>query len=280
MLLAAATAHPEDLPQMRWLHETDLTTPMHAALFACLTGLARRGAPVDPIIVLWEAQQRGLLHDGFGPAEVLDTVSHPAGAPEHWGGQKILQRALLRQAEDVAARIETLTADEATTVHQLAHRQPPGPRRPVLRPGALAPSRRRHAFRSTRDRPDPSAPATGRTGRTGRPSSAPPGTPRPLRPFVPNTIWAVSPRPPAPRATPPAPACMTSASAAPARIRWSFVDRSANEAIRYGFTVDIARHSTRRSTPSGPGSRLPHAAVRRQVNADPQRIHGTSPRAG
>ncbi|WP_332757624.1 DnaB-like helicase N-terminal domain-containing protein [Streptomyces sp. MT206] len=119
MLLAAATAHPEDLPRMRWLHETDLTTPMHAALFACLTGLARRGAPVDPITVLWEAQQRGLLHDGFGPSDVLDAVSHPAGAPEHWG-QKILQRALLRQAADVAARIETLTADEATTVHQLA----------------------------------------------------------------------------------------------------------------------------------------------------------------
>lgn len=119
MLLAAATAHPEDLLRMRWLHETDLTTPMHAALFACLTGLARRGAPVDPITVLWEAQQRGLLHDGFGPTEVLDAISHPAGAPEHWG-QKILQRALLRQAEHVAARIETLTADEATTVHQLA----------------------------------------------------------------------------------------------------------------------------------------------------------------
>ncbi|THA41184.1 replicative DNA helicase [Streptomyces sp. A1547] len=119
MLLAAATAHPEALTRMRWLQETDLTTPIHAALFACLTGLARRGAPVDPITVLWEAQQRGLLHDGFGPAEVLDAVSHPAGAPEHWG-QKVLQRALLRQAEDVAARIETLTADEATTVHQLA----------------------------------------------------------------------------------------------------------------------------------------------------------------
>ncbi|MFB7171901.1 DnaB-like helicase N-terminal domain-containing protein [Streptomyces sp. NPDC056254] len=119
MVLAATTAHPEGLARMRWLHETDLTTPMHAALFGCLTGLARRGAPVDPITVLWEAQQRGLLHDGFGPTDVLDAVSHPAGAPEHWG-QKILQRALLRQAEDVAARIETLTADEATTVHQLA----------------------------------------------------------------------------------------------------------------------------------------------------------------
>ncbi|MGW6577754.1 DnaB-like helicase N-terminal domain-containing protein, partial [Streptomyces sp. NPDC054945] len=37
---------------------------------------------------------------------------------EHWG-QKIIQRALLRQAEDAAARIEALSANEATTVHQL-----------------------------------------------------------------------------------------------------------------------------------------------------------------
>ncbi|MEJ8641180.1 DnaB-like helicase N-terminal domain-containing protein [Streptomyces sp. MS1.HAVA.3] len=119
MLLAAATARPDDLPQMRWLHESDFTVPVHAALFACLTALARRGAPVDPITLLWEAQQRGLLHAGFGPDEVLDLVSHPAGAPEHWG-QKILQRALLSQAVTVAARIATLTSDEATSVHQLA----------------------------------------------------------------------------------------------------------------------------------------------------------------
>ncbi|MEU6312323.1 DnaB-like helicase N-terminal domain-containing protein, partial [Streptomyces sp. NPDC047014] len=117
MLLAAATAHPEDLP--RWLQEADFTTPVHAALFTCLTGLTRRGAPVDPITVLWEAQQHGLLHDGFGPTDLLDALSHPTPAAEHWG-QKILQRALLRQAEEVAARIEALTADEATTVHQLA----------------------------------------------------------------------------------------------------------------------------------------------------------------
>ncbi|MFB6557392.1 DnaB-like helicase N-terminal domain-containing protein [Streptomyces sp. NPDC056400] len=119
MLLATATAHPDELPRMRWLHESDFTVPAHAALFACLTTLARRGAPVDPITLLWEAQQRGLLHKGFGPAEFLELVSQPAGAPEHWG-QKILQRALLRQAASVADRIEALTADQATSVHQLA----------------------------------------------------------------------------------------------------------------------------------------------------------------
>ncbi|MFJ8159473.1 DnaB-like helicase N-terminal domain-containing protein [Streptomyces sp. NPDC096136] len=119
MLLATATAHPEELPRMRWLHESDFTVPAHAAVFACLTTLARRGAPVDPITLLWEAQQRGLLHKGFGPAEFFDLVSHPAGTPEHWG-RKILQRALLSQAASVAARIEALTADQATSVHQLA----------------------------------------------------------------------------------------------------------------------------------------------------------------
>ncbi|MFJ6486309.1 DnaB-like helicase N-terminal domain-containing protein [Streptomyces sp. NPDC091682] len=119
MLLATATAHADDLPRLRWLHESDFTVPVHAALFTCLTALARRSSPVDPITLLWEAQQRGLLRDGLGPTEVLDLLAHPAGAPEHWG-QKVLQRALLAQAGAVAARIETLTADEATSVHQLA----------------------------------------------------------------------------------------------------------------------------------------------------------------
>ncbi|MFK0259073.1 DnaB-like helicase N-terminal domain-containing protein [Streptomyces sp. NPDC090445] len=119
ILLATATAHPDDLVRMRWLHEGDFTIPLHAALFSSLTALARRGAPVDPITLLWEAQQRGLLRDGLGPAEILDLLAHPAGAPEHWG-QKVLQRSLLQQASAVAARIEVLTADEATSVHQLA----------------------------------------------------------------------------------------------------------------------------------------------------------------
>ncbi|MFE5518454.1 DnaB-like helicase N-terminal domain-containing protein [Streptomyces virginiae] len=119
ILLATATAHPDGLPRMRWLHEGDFTVPAHAALYACLTALARRGAPVDPITLLWEAQQCGLLREGFQPAEVLDLLAHPAGAPEYWG-QKVLQRALLAQAGAVAARIEALTADDATSVHQLA----------------------------------------------------------------------------------------------------------------------------------------------------------------
>ncbi|MFG2415126.1 DnaB-like helicase N-terminal domain-containing protein [Streptomyces goshikiensis] len=119
LLLGAVTAHPEGLPRMRWLHEGDLTVPVHAALFACLTALSRRGTPVDPVTLPWEAQQRGLLHAGFGPQDVLALVAHPVGGPEHWG-QRVLQRALLNRAKEVAARITALTEDEATSVHQLA----------------------------------------------------------------------------------------------------------------------------------------------------------------
>ncbi|MEE1832716.1 DnaB-like helicase N-terminal domain-containing protein, partial [Streptomyces sp. SP17KL33] len=58
MLLATVTAHPEDVEQLRWLSTDDFTHPLHAGLWQCLTALARRRAPVDPVTVLWEAQQR------------------------------------------------------------------------------------------------------------------------------------------------------------------------------------------------------------------------------
>lgn len=119
MLLAALTAHPEALGRMRWLHEADFTHPRHAALFTALTALTRRGIPVDPITVLGEAQHRRLLHDGFGPKEVLALAASPAGTPEHWG-HKVLRRALLTQARTTAHQIRSLAQDEATTTHQLA----------------------------------------------------------------------------------------------------------------------------------------------------------------
>ncbi|MFD9793358.1 DnaB-like helicase N-terminal domain-containing protein [Streptomyces sp. NPDC059070] len=119
LLLAALTAHPDGLPRMRWLHEADFTHPPHAALFAALTALTRRGTPVDPITVLAEAQHRGLLHDGFSPEKVLGLAASPAGTPEHWG-HKVLHRALLTQAHTTAHRIVALTTDETSTIHQLA----------------------------------------------------------------------------------------------------------------------------------------------------------------
>ncbi|MCX2969478.1 MULTISPECIES: DnaB-like helicase N-terminal domain-containing protein [Streptomyces] len=118
LLLATATAHATDVEQMRWLTPDDFTHPLHAGLWQCLTALTRRRAPVDPVTVLWEAQQRGLLTTGVDPAELLDLLGTPAGCPQHWGEQ-ILQRAVLATAHHVGRRIEAFTDDPATTPYQL-----------------------------------------------------------------------------------------------------------------------------------------------------------------
>jgi replicative DNA helicase len=118
LLLATATAHPADAEQMRWLTVHDFTHPLHAGLWRCLTALTRRGAAVDPVTVLWEAQQRGLLTTGVEPAHLLDLLAGTAGSPQYWG-ERILQRAVLRTAQDVGYRIEAFTDDPATTPYQL-----------------------------------------------------------------------------------------------------------------------------------------------------------------
>lgn len=118
LLLATATAHPADVEQMRWLTADDFAHPLHAGLWQCLTALARRRAPVDPVTVLWEAQQRGLLASGAEPAELLDLLGAPAGSAEYWG-ERILQRSVLATARHVGLRIEAFTDDPATTPYQL-----------------------------------------------------------------------------------------------------------------------------------------------------------------
>ncbi|MFC0844757.1 DnaB-like helicase N-terminal domain-containing protein [Streptomyces noboritoensis] len=162
MLLAALTAHPETLKRMRWLYEADFTHPRHAALFAALTALTRRGTPVDPITVLGEAQHRHLLHDGFGPKQVLALAASPAGTPEHWG-HKVLRRALLTQARTTAHQIRSLAQDEATTIHQLTT----GSRRALAALSAVR-ARWHHA---TTTPPRARAPATLATKPPARPAT-------------------------------------------------------------------------------------------------------------
>jgi replicative DNA helicase len=118
MLLATATAYPSDIDSVRWLLPDDLTLPLHAGLWQCLTALARRREPVDPVTVLWEAQQRGLLDDGSEPGEVLRMLAEPAGSVEHWG-ERALQRSLLATAEHTGQRIEAYAGDPANTPFQL-----------------------------------------------------------------------------------------------------------------------------------------------------------------
>ncbi|MFC9464361.1 DnaB-like helicase N-terminal domain-containing protein [Streptomyces coelicoflavus] len=118
LLLATATARPDDIDAVRWLVPDDLTLPLHAGLWRCLTSLARRGEPVDPVTVLWEAQQRGLLDDGSEPGKVLRMLAEPAGSVGHWA-ERALQRSLLATAEHTGRRIETYTGDPANAPFQL-----------------------------------------------------------------------------------------------------------------------------------------------------------------
>ncbi|MEU5162276.1 DnaB-like helicase N-terminal domain-containing protein [Streptomyces sp. NPDC020875] len=116
-LLACAVARPETLTAMRWLQADDFATPLHGQLFRCVAQLAHRGDAVDPVTVLWEAQHHGLV-PSLPPREILDLVSTPAGAAEHWG-ERVLQRSLLHQARTAGLRIRAYTDDPATSVHQL-----------------------------------------------------------------------------------------------------------------------------------------------------------------
>lgn len=118
LLLATSTAQANSVSQMRWLTPGDFTHSLHAGVWQCLTALTRRGTPVDPMTVLWEAQHRGLLTTGVRPKDLLDLLSGTAGSPEHWG-ERVLQRSVLMAAHHTGRRIEAFTDDPATTPYQL-----------------------------------------------------------------------------------------------------------------------------------------------------------------
>ncbi|QHC18923.1 replicative DNA helicase [Streptomyces sp. GF20] len=118
MLLATATAYPSEIASVRWLLPDDLVLPLHAGLWQCLVALDRRNEPVDPVTVLWEAQQRGFMDGGNEPGEVLRMLAEPAGSVEHWG-ERALQRSLLATAEHTARRIEAYVGDRANSPFQL-----------------------------------------------------------------------------------------------------------------------------------------------------------------
>ncbi|MGN9821560.1 DnaB-like helicase N-terminal domain-containing protein [Streptomyces sp. SD11] len=117
-LLATAAAHPAGIGSARWLLPGDFTQPLHAGLWQCLTALDRRHEPVDPVTVLWEAQQYGLLGNGSEPGEILRLLAHPTPPLEHWG-ERILRRSLLVSAAHAARRIGAYADDPANTPFQL-----------------------------------------------------------------------------------------------------------------------------------------------------------------
>ncbi|MFJ6783577.1 DnaB-like helicase N-terminal domain-containing protein [Streptomyces yangpuensis] len=118
LLLSTATAHPDSLPTMRWLQAEDFTVPVHGQLFRCLTSLAYRGAPVDQVTVLWEAQHQGILTEALTARDVLDVLASPAGSAQHWGEQ-VLRRSLLHSALTAGLRTQAYAEDRTNTPHQL-----------------------------------------------------------------------------------------------------------------------------------------------------------------
>ncbi|MFB7645620.1 DnaB-like helicase N-terminal domain-containing protein [Streptomyces sp. NPDC056084] len=172
LLLAAATAYPTGIDSVRWLLADDFTVPLHAGLWQCLTALALRQEPVDPVTVLWEAQQRGLLDNGSEPGEVLRMLAEPAGSIEHWS-EHVLERALLAAAEHTGQRIEAYAGDPANTPFQLVI----GARRALVDIAAVR-TRWQHATGATspqRRRPAPTTragPPTTRAAHAARATGA------------------------------------------------------------------------------------------------------------
>ncbi|MEU4922238.1 DnaB-like helicase N-terminal domain-containing protein [Streptomyces parvus] len=117
-LLACAVSRPEQVRDMRWLTADDFLDPVHAGLWQAVTALVHRGDPVDPITMLWEAQQRGLLATGIAPAAVIALLSEPVGSADYWG-ERLLVRNLLARALLAARQITAYTADPVNSVHQL-----------------------------------------------------------------------------------------------------------------------------------------------------------------
>lgn len=171
LLLATATAHPADIDSVRWLLPEDLTQPLHAGLWQCLTALTRRRESVDPVTVLWEAQQRGLLDDGSEPSDVLRLLAEPAGSLEYWG-ERALQRSLLVTADQAGQRVQAYADDPANTPFQLVV----GARRSLAGIAAIG-NRWQHATRPAPPQQPRAAPPT----RAGPPTTTAAHTARATR---------------------------------------------------------------------------------------------------
>ncbi|MEV7706638.1 DnaB-like helicase N-terminal domain-containing protein [Streptomyces sp. NPDC088922] len=171
LLLAATTAHPSSVEQMRWLTPTDFTHPLHAGLWQCLTALDRRGTPIDPVTVLWEAQHSGLLRPGADPRELLGLLSGSFGSPEHWG-ERVVQRSVLAVADHAGRTIEAFTDDAASTPYQLVV----GSRRALA---SLSAVRTRWGHASSSPQPADRAPRARATRAAGVPRAGPPQTTAP-----------------------------------------------------------------------------------------------------
>ncbi|MGX1759941.1 DnaB-like helicase N-terminal domain-containing protein [Streptomyces lydicus] len=121
MFLATAAAFPAAIPEIRrFLLPEDFADPLHAGVFAALTGLAHRGEPIDPVTILWETQHRRLLapYGPCAPDRVLELFQPAAGDPDYWA-TRVVRSSLLQAAHHQARQVARLANDTSLTPHQL-----------------------------------------------------------------------------------------------------------------------------------------------------------------
>ncbi|RKN72745.1 hypothetical protein D7231_14865 [Streptomyces klenkii] len=120
VFLSAATNRPAVLTEVRaYLTAEDFADPVHQQLFRALAALDHRGDPIDPVTVVWEAQQRGVfVRTTATPDDVLAICERSGADPVYWA-TRVIRHALLSAATDAAGHIGRLAADTTLTPHQL-----------------------------------------------------------------------------------------------------------------------------------------------------------------
>lgn len=120
VFLSAATNRPAVLTEVRaYLTAEDFADPVHQQLFRALAALDHRGDPIDPVTVVWEAQQRGVFaRTAATPDDVLAICERSGADPAYWA-TRVIRHALLSAATDAAGRIGRLATDTTLTPHQL-----------------------------------------------------------------------------------------------------------------------------------------------------------------
>ncbi|MGW2677546.1 DnaB-like helicase N-terminal domain-containing protein [Streptomyces sp. NPDC001436] len=165
LLLAALCNRPRPAEAVRRLQAGDFAEPLHGRLFGCLLNVERRGDPVDPVTVLWEAQHQGLITTALPPAELLGMLAGGSTvAPEHWA-ELVLRRAMLARAHTTGLTVLAYTQDHTNTTGQLLT----GTRRALADLGAV-----RHRWQRAID------PTPARTTQRQAPVSPRAGRPPPL----------------------------------------------------------------------------------------------------
>lgn len=141
-LLACILRTPGQIDQVRdYLASEDFHAPGRGELYAAATAMHDRGDALDPVTLMWEAQQHGILERrtaeaddalaGAVPILSADHLMHlfgdgqPAGVAPYYARQ-ILEASILTTATEAAGELKNLAQDPALGIPDLlsvaAHR--------------------------------------------------------------------------------------------------------------------------------------------------------------